>query len=255
MDISQSSTTAKRGFLSTTRQMLAEGALQEDAEQTSSGHLSVWRKVYSAMRCPGPPCNKGPYCWRDPIGKKYYPLNTGYLKSLIMYIQDGYTLETYNNIPENLCKELYTEEQQLLQKHQKASGTSVSGLPPINITNVLPVLSGQQSYLASSAATPAPDMPSKSTLPNCLNIPGFRDNTVEEYCTWQKLQNKRPELKLEYQKACNIIIKKGLDLELIRQNPNPKFLIDKNILEGIAEHVVDNIDYWFENIKRPRTEE
>jgi hypothetical protein len=255
VDISQSSTTAKRGFPSTTRQMLAEGALQEDAEQTSSGHPSVWRKVYSAMRCPGPPCNKGPHCWRDPIGKKHYPLNTGHLKSLIMYVQNGHTLETHDDVPENLREELYAEEQQSLQKHQKASGTSALGLPPINITNVLPAPSGQQSHVASSAATPAPDMPSKSTLPNRLNIPGFRDDAVEEYCAWQKSQNKRPELKLEYQKACDVIIKKGLDLELIRRNPNPNFLIDEDVLEGIAEHVVDDIDYWFENIKRPRTEE
>lgn len=125
------------------------------------------------MCCPGPLCNKGPYYWYDPIGKKYYLLNTGYLKSLIIYVQNSYMLETYDNIPENFCEELYAEEQQLLQKHQKASGTSALDLPPINITNVLPAPAIQQSYLVSSAATPALDMPSKSILPNCLNIPGF----------------------------------------------------------------------------------
>jgi len=46
-----------------------------------------------------------------------------------------------------------------------------------------------------------------------------------------------------------------MDLELIRRNPNPKFLIDEDVLEGIAEHIVNDIDYWFENIKRPRTGE
>jgi uncharacterized membrane-anchored protein len=86
-------------------------------------------------------------------------------------------------------------------------------------------------------------MPLKSTLPNCLNILSFRDDAVKEYCAWQKSQNKRPELKLKYQKACDVIIKKGLDLELICQNPNPKFLINKDVLEGIAKHVVDNINY------------
>jgi hypothetical protein len=115
-----------------------------------------------------------------------------------MYVQDSHTLETHDDVPKNLREELYAEEQQSLQKHQKASRTSASGLPPINITNVLPAPSSQQSHLASSAATPAPDMPSKSTPLNRLNIPGFRDNAVEEYCAWQKLQNKRPELKLEY---------------------------------------------------------
>lgn len=207
------------------------------------------------MRCPGPPCKKGPHCWVDPISKKHYPLNTRHLKSLILYVQEGHTLETYNDVPKNICKELYVEEQKLLERHQKASGTAILSLPPINITNVLPAPFGQQSYLASTAATPDPDMTLKSTPPNCLNIPSFQDNTIEEYYNWQKSQNKRPELKLEYQKACDIIIKRGLDLELIRRNPNPKFLINADILEGVAEYVVGDIDYWFKNIKRPRTEE
>jgi hypothetical protein len=76
------------------QQMLAEGALQVDAEQASSRHPSVWRKVYNTMRCPGPPCKKGLYCWIDPIGKRHYPLNTRQLKSLIMYVQERHTLET-----------------------------------------------------------------------------------------------------------------------------------------------------------------
>jgi hypothetical protein len=46
VDVTPSSTTlsgrpAKRGFSSTTQQMLAEGALQVDAEQASSGQPSV----------------------------------------------------------------------------------------------------------------------------------------------------------------------------------------------------------------------
>jgi hypothetical protein len=50
VDASQSSTallgrTDKRGSLSTTRQMLAEGAAQLDAEQASTGHSSIWREV------------------------------------------------------------------------------------------------------------------------------------------------------------------------------------------------------------------
>ena len=83
----------------------------------------------------------------------------------------------------------------------------------------------------------------KSTPLNRLNIPGFRDDAVEEYCNWQKSQNKRPELKLEYQKACDVIIKRGSDLELIRRNPNPKFLINADVLEGVAEHVIGDINY------------
>ena len=64
------------------------------------------------MRCPGPPCNKGPHCWHDPVGKKHYPLNTQYLKSLIMYVQDGHTLQTHDDVPKEIREQLYAEEQQ-----------------------------------------------------------------------------------------------------------------------------------------------
>jgi hypothetical protein len=59
-------------------------------------------------------------------------------------------------------------------------------------------------------------MPSISTPINPLNIPGPRDETVEDYCTWQQSKVKKPTLKVEYQKACDVIIEDGMDLELIR---------------------------------------
>ena len=111
--------------------MLAEGALQVDVEQVSSRYLSVWRKVYNTMRCPGLPCKKGPHYWVDPIGKKHYPLNTRHLKSLIMYVQEGHILETHDDVPENVREELYAEEQKSLERHQKASRTSIASLPLI----------------------------------------------------------------------------------------------------------------------------
>jgi hypothetical protein len=108
---------AKRGFLSTTQQILAEGALQVNAEQASSGQPSVWRKVYNTIRCPGPPYKKGHYCWVDLISKKHYLLNTRQLKSLIIYVQEGHTLDTHNNIPKNIREKLYMEEQRLLKRN------------------------------------------------------------------------------------------------------------------------------------------
>jgi hypothetical protein len=69
------------------------------------------------MRCPGPPYKKGHYCWVDPIGKKHYPLNTRQLKSLIMYVQEGHTLDIHDDVPENVREELYTEEQKSLERN------------------------------------------------------------------------------------------------------------------------------------------
>ncbi|KAF4625132.1 hypothetical protein G7Y89_g13039 [Cudoniella acicularis] len=91
--------------------MLAEGAAQLDAEQAFSGHPSIWWEVYNLMRCTDPPCNLGPHCWRDPVGKKHYKLKSHHLRSLIMHVQDGLTLKTHDDIPEEIREQLYAEEQ------------------------------------------------------------------------------------------------------------------------------------------------
>jgi hypothetical protein len=80
-----------------------------------------------------------------------------------MYVQEGHTLETHDDVPANIREELYAEEQKSLERHQKAFGTSAATPPAIHITNVLPPLSSPTSHLASSAGTPAPDMPPKYT--------------------------------------------------------------------------------------------
>jgi hypothetical protein len=94
VDTSQSSTALLRGpnqrcRSSTTNQMLTERAAQLDAKE-SSGQPSIWREVYNLMRCPGPPCDLGPYCWCDPDGKKHYKHNTHHLRSLIRYLMAHY---------------------------------------------------------------------------------------------------------------------------------------------------------------------
>ena len=86
-------------------------------------------------------------------------------------------------------------------------------------------------------------MPSEPTPIDRLNIPGPRDKAVKDYCAWQKSQVKKPALKVEYQKACDVIIEDGMDLELIRRDPNPDYLIKRGVKRGIAEHVVGDIDY------------
>ena len=183
-------------------------------------------------------------------------MKSHHMKSLIMHVQDSYTLKTHDDIPKDICEQLYAEEQQSLKRHQKTTRTSTASYPPITITNVLPAPSYQTSHLVSLlAGTPALDMPSKSTPINCLNIPGPWDKAVEDYCAWQKSQVMKPALKVEYQKACDVIIEDGMDLELIRQDPNPEFLIKRGVKRGIAERVVGDIDYWVKKYKRAETEE
>jgi hypothetical protein len=98
------------------------------------------------------------------------------------------------------------------------------------------------------------DMPSISSIKR-LNIPGPLDEAVEEYCTRQQSRFTKPKVKEEYQKACNIIIEDCMTLELIYQDPDPKYLTDQGIKRGVAEHIVRDIDNWVQNHKRARTEE
>jgi hypothetical protein len=135
----------KRGS-STTQSMLADRASQLDAEQETSASASVWRDVYALMRCPGPPCNRGPHCWRDPLGKKHYKLQTHHLKALIQLVEEGHVLHTHDDVPEDIREQLYAEEDQRRDRQAAGrSGGSMSraSLPPITITNVLPPHSGQ----------------------------------------------------------------------------------------------------------------
>jgi hypothetical protein len=98
-------------------------------------------------------------------------------------VQNGHKLETHDDVPKDICEQLYAKERQALERHKKATRTSTASLPLINIT-MLPTPSHRTSNVVSSlAGTLALDMPSKSTLIVRLDIPGFLDEQVEEYCT------------------------------------------------------------------------
>ncbi|CAI7621271.1 unnamed protein product [Penicillium pancosmium] len=79
----------KRGRSSVTKRMLNERDEQLDAEQHTSGEQSIWRAVYSLMRC-----------WQDPHGKKHYQLRTHHLKRLIAYVERGGILECQDDVPD-----------------------------------------------------------------------------------------------------------------------------------------------------------
>lgn len=120
--------------------MLTERAMQLDAEEDATGHSSIWRDVYNLMRCPRPPCNLRPYYWRDSVGKKHYKLKTHHLNSLIKHVEQGGTLQTQDDVPDDIREQLYAEEQQDVERKRKRRASSLANCPPINITNVLPPL-------------------------------------------------------------------------------------------------------------------
>jgi len=160
--------------------MLDQRAAQLDAEEASTREPSIWKDVYSVMRCRSSSCNLKPHCWVDPVGKKHYKLRSAHLKSLVEYVERGHVLEGYDDVPEYVRQQLYTEEE---QKRQKPASTSVANSAPIHITNVLPAPSYPPTLVSSLSGAPAPD--SISTPSHRLDIPRPRGKAVEDYFAWQ----------------------------------------------------------------------
>jgi hypothetical protein len=229
----------KRGYLSASQQMLSERALQLDAEEEDSGQPSIWQDVYNLMRCPGQPCNLGPHCWRDSVGKKHYKLKTHHLRSLIRHVEQGGTLRTHDDVPDVIREQLYAEEQQDGERQRKRKASSMAGCAPINITNVLPHQAATVYPAELTAASTVPPRP-----PTPLRIPEPLDMAVKMYSDWQCSRFTHRSLKMEYQKACDLTLAEGLDLELVYEDQNAEFFINKGVKAGVARRFVRDIKTW-----------
>ncbi|KAE8440413.1 hypothetical protein EG329_008014 [Mollisiaceae sp. DMI_Dod_QoI] len=187
---------------------------KRNAEEATIGEPSVWRDVYALMHCKGRSCHLGPHCWEDPVGKKHYKLKTHQLKALIRHVEHGGHLRTQDDVPEGIREQIYAEEQQRLERHQRAAPVTSSNIPPINITNVLPGPSSQSLMPTLAMANPQ-SIPSRSaeTIIELLSIPGLRDIALKEYTVWQQSQVSDDILKAEYMNAYKKAMEAGLDLE------------------------------------------
>ena len=169
----------KRGPVSTTQRMLAERESQLDAEQQTSAQPSVWREVCSLMRCPGPPCNLGSYCWIDSEGKRHYGLKTHHFRNFVRYVEKGGVLQTHDDVPDDVREQLYAEEQQRHDRKSGCTAMSPANIPPISITNVLPGPPHQVLPPASQMGM------NDATIAESLDIPGLRDVALRRYTEWQ----------------------------------------------------------------------
>jgi hypothetical protein len=86
-----------------------------------------------------------------------------------------------------------------------------------------------------------------------LGIPGFRDAAVKEYSNWQQSKVVDLTWKVGFQKACDVAIAHGLDLEQIYEDQDPSFFITNGVLLGIARRFVSDIKYWVKQHKVVRT--
>ena len=167
------------------------------------------------MRCPGPPCNLGPHCWRDPFGKKHYKVRTHHLKALVELVHRGLALKSHDDVPEDIRELLYAEEHQRQERH--STTTSAPSLPPINITNVLPS-QANESPTKSVADCSVTAKKQLGEIARRLDIPGPRDAAVIAYSEWKQSNVIDEALKEEFRKACNATLDDGLDLEQVYED-------------------------------------
>jgi len=75
-----------------------------------------------------------------------------------------------------------------------------------------------------------------------FEILGLRDIAIKWYCNWQCLQVSDEILKMEYWKACDLILADGLDFKQVYKDQDAAFYIDNSMKRGIARRFVSDIE-------------
>ncbi|EOA85573.1 uncharacterized protein SETTUDRAFT_29158 [Exserohilum turcica Et28A] len=137
--------------------------------------------------------------------------------------------------------------QRRLERRTTTSGALTPSLPPITINNVMPSPASESpsSALVSSGAMYR--RPSSGKC--CLDIPGPRDIAVAAYGDWQQFKVVDQTLQLEYQKACDVTLRDGLDLEQVFEDQDADFFIQSGVKRGVARRFVRDIETWAELYK------
>ncbi|KAG9249981.1 uncharacterized protein F5Z01DRAFT_731324 [Emericellopsis atlantica] len=230
---------AARGATAT---QLAETNARNDAEVAVLGRPDSWREVIALVRCPGPPCDKGPYCWQD--GQRHYKLLGHHLKILVDEAQKGHSMRTHDDIPERVRQELYAEEQQQGERKRKRqcrdSGSRSASPPVIHIHNI------PSDADATRYGTEIPSTPEMvfSTSPT-FDFQALRDDTVKAYVAWQRSKIGCQEQEGHFNQVQELTLDHGLDLDLDMVYTNRgryyRFYKEYGVLEGVAWRFVCDI--------------
>jgi hypothetical protein len=223
-----------------TATQLVETNAQNEAEIAVFGRPASWKQVIALVRCPGPPCDKGPYCWQE--GQKHYKLLGHHLKALVDEAQKGHSMRTHNDMPKCIRQELYAEEQQQGERKRKRqskdSGSPSSSPPVIHIHNI-PGDADATRYGTGIPSTPEMVFPTSPTF----DFQGLRDDTVKAYVAWQKSKVRCQEQKGHYNQIQDLTLDQGLDLDIVYTNRGRYywFYKESGVLEGVAWRFVCDI--------------
>jgi hypothetical protein len=156
--------------------------------------------------------------------KIHRKLNTRTLGKLVKYAQDGNTLDTHSDVPDGLQTEIRSEDQQRCDRKRKAREISP---PSFHITNVipghaeLPMLQASQTKSRSSISSPKPV--------SALDIPGYRDDAVQDYVEYLKGKVRNKKHRDEFEKAGKIVLDELLDLDQVYQENKPEFFTAREV--------------------------
>lgn len=226
----------KRGRVSATSRMLAEREAHIADEEERSGRTATWSAVYDRMRCNVRSCPlKSDWCWEDPADKKHYKLRAPHLERLIEHVDGGGRLDCHDDVPSDIRRDLVLESQ-IGRKSKKTEMTSTGPQYPPTIINVLPAQTGVASTMTSSLPRHIPD--------DSLVIPRPREAAVRDYCKWLESRATDEEYKADFRKVCQVTLENHLDLELILEDPDAGFFVQRGIRIGTARRFLRDINEW-----------
>jgi hypothetical protein len=81
----------------------------------------------------------------------------------------------------------------------------------------------------SSSPPSSEDTFASSAKTSRLNITGLRDANVQAYCDWQQSQVRHESWKVELQKACDVALDDGLDLDQIDELSDPNYFKNRGV--------------------------
>jgi hypothetical protein len=87
---------------------------------------------------------------------------------------------------------------------------------------------------------------SRSSRASFLIIPGLRDDAVEEYCKWHCSKVRSAVQRQHYKLACALILERGFDLQLVFEDRDAQYYIERGVIEGIARRWVQDVEVFLE---------
>ncbi|KAL6229324.1 hypothetical protein BDW75DRAFT_103988 [Aspergillus navahoensis] len=167
----------------------------------------------------------------DPKDSKHYKLREPHIDRLVDYVEKGGKLESHGDVPRDIRRDLILESQTGKKSKKDSSFASGSSYHPLS-NNVLPAQA-----LTASMISPSPP---RSSSPRVV-IQGNQVAAVKDYCKWLEARCSDEAYKADFRKACDVVLKRRMDLELILENSDSGIFTDEGIEIGTALRFICDI--------------